>query len=196
MKSSPSSEPAGLSGQTQQQFLTLPVNEIEPYWRNPRKISEEAVNALAESLRRYGYLQPIVVDAKHVIIIGHTRYAAMRRLGLTEISVAVDTTLTEMQVKELRAIDNKVSEFTSWDFEKLLGEVETLDANQMRSFFPEIVGDVQMETIEVDVTPGGIGDGTPGSGVSDEVEFICPSCFHGWTKHITVTEIQNGLVEA
>jgi ParB-like chromosome segregation protein Spo0J len=91
----------------------LSLDDIVPYWRNPRVVTDDAVNAVAESIERYGYTQPIVVDAENVIVIGHTRYAALRRLGATEAPVMTVTTLSPTQVKQLRVIDNKAHELTS-----------------------------------------------------------------------------------
>lgn len=181
------------STEFEQEFLTLPLTEIKPYWRNPRRISDEAVNALVESISRYGYLQPIVVDEQGVIIIGHTRYSALKRMGRPDALVAIAKGLTQIQIKELRLIDNKVSEFTSWDFEKLISEIEDLDADMMRSFFPEVVGDGSaapgIVEVTVDLTPP-----TPNES-NAEVEFICPSCYHGWTTSVTPAQIQSGVIK-
>lgn len=189
MSTSPSSD------HTQQQFLTLPITEIKPYWRNPRRISDEAVNALVESITRYGYLQPIVVDEQGVIVIGHTRYSALKRMGRETALVAIAKGLTPLQIKELRLVDNKVGEFTQWDFEKLVSEIEDLDADMMRAFFPEVVGSGEGSASEgvvevtVDLTPP-----TPNES-NDEVEFVCPSCFHGWTTTVSKAEIQSGVIK-
>lgn len=178
------------SSSSEQRIEVRRLDELVPYWRNPRKISDDAVNAVAESISRYGYQQPIVVDGSNVIIIGHTRYMALRRLGYTECAVKVETGLTPHQVKQLRIIDNKTAEYTAWDFSKLVNELEGLDAQLMNSFFPEIAPpsseDLQDPVVftETHETP-------PPSG-SDVAEFICPQCFHQWEMSVTKEAIYSG----
>lgn len=189
MSPSPSSEPhVGLSMLTQR---TVNVNDITPYWRNPRRISEEAVNALAESIERYGYLQPIVVDEKMVIIIGHTRYAAIRRLGYREVTVAVESGLDAIAVKQLRTIDNKTAEYTGWDYEKLVAEIDDLDNNAMRSFFPELVPALDEGALTPKTTDVLEGEAGP----DDKIELICPSCFYSWTQKVSIQDIMAGKIE-
>ena len=188
MSTSPSSE----SGM---EMVTMSIADIVPYWRNPRRISDEAVNALMESLRQYGYQQPIVVDTEKVIIMGHTRYSALRRLGVQEVPVLVASSLTPKQVKELRTIDNRTAEYTRWDFEKLLGELDGLDQNLMYSFFPEVVGpstddfeegEQRVDEMVVDMFE---------KPKVPTVEFICPTCFHSWEMEVTREDIFSGRLE-
>jgi hypothetical protein len=170
----------------------LSIDEIVPYWRNPRRISDEAVNAVAESISRYGYQQPILVDSENVIIAGHTRYSALRRLGVTEVQVIIARNLTPKQAKELRAIDNRVSEFTSWDFDKLVSELGDLDADMMYAFFPELTDQEQAqqnadEVLMVDVSPQHV--------PSTMTEFICPTCYHQWTMPVSRVDVMSGRLE-
>jgi len=173
------------------------LDEVIPYWRNPRIIHDDAVNAVAESISRYGYLQPIVTDANLTIIVGHTRYMALRRLGYTKVPVRVDTTLTQSQVQQLRVIDNKAREFTSWNHEKLLAELGELDAQLMGAYFPEI------DPSRWDQAAPDEGDsaGVPSDVIEEhanqdpEVEFVCPSCFHSWEMPVTRQAIWSGKLE-
>lgn len=180
-----------------QEFKTLSILDIEPYWRNPRRITDEAVNAIAESIQRYGYLQPIVVDESYVIIIGHTRYAAMKRLGYTEVTVAIERKLDSKQVKQLRAIDNRVGEFSTWDFEKLVEEIDSLNPDQLRSYFPEIVGDAQVEEFTLDLSKSEVvevADDREATDLGNVADFVCPSCFHGWEQVVTKKDIMSGQI--
>jgi hypothetical protein len=97
------------------------IGDVKPYERNPRVISKRAVEAVAESIRRFGWRQPIVVDKDYVIIVGHVRYEAAKQLGLKRIPVHVATTLTPQQVAAYRIADNKTNELTRWDSD-LLGQ--------------------------------------------------------------------------
>lgn len=171
------------------------LDALVPYWRNPRLISDEAVNMVAESIRQFGYQQPIVVDADDVIIIGHTRYMALRRLGYTEVPVRVEATLTPLQVKQLRTIDNRSGEFTSWDFDKLMAELTTIDEELASRFFPEVAGPALQDTageVAVDVSPPPV-EAREDNGLS---EFICPSCFHSWEMMVTPAMVKSGKLSA
>ena len=94
-----------------------PIHSIKPYEKNPRK-NEDAITPVANSIREFGWQQPIVVDKKGVIIAGHTRYYAAQQLGLSEVPVVV-ANLTEKQAKAYRLADNKTGELASWDFSLL-----------------------------------------------------------------------------
>jgi hypothetical protein len=168
---------------------TLDLDGIVPYWRNPRRITDEAVNAVAASISEYGYQQPIVVDAANVIVIGHTRYAALRRLGARQAKVLRVTGLDQAKVKQLRVMDNRVREFTSWDYEALVAELSGLDTDLMRSFFPEAA----MLTDDGPPDPPPPPSPSDPSPVQDPVaDFVCPSCFHGWSMPVTVEAIRTG----
>lgn len=190
MSTSPSGERALPSLTQNTQVLAL--DDIIPYWRNPRKVSQEAVNAVAESMAEFSYNQPIVVDSERVIIIGHTRYAAMRRMGVTHAEVVVEDTLTPAQVKQLRIIDNRAGEYSEWDYEKLTEEMEELESEILSRFFPEMV-DADVEVVH----ETGDDDDALDEPVSDDtVDLICPSCFHGWTTRVTRQDIFTGIIRA
>jgi hypothetical protein len=168
----------------------LSLDDIVPYWRNPRVVTDDAVNAVAESIERYGYTQPIVVDAENVIVIGHTRYAALRRLGATEAPVMTVTTLSPTQVKQLRVIDNKAHELTSWNFDDLVAELDDLDAGLMRAYFPDVVPDAD----EGPQFTAGAEDQTYTPPPDDQVEFTCPSCFHEFSTTVTREQVLSGRI--
>ena len=88
--------------------------DIKPYQKNPRK-NDKAVTAVANSIREYGFQSPIIVDRDGVIIAGHTRYKAAKRLRLSTVPVIVAAELTPEQAKELRIADNSTSEVAEWD---------------------------------------------------------------------------------
>lgn len=172
----------------------IALDDIIPYWRNPRRVSQEAVNAVAESIQEFQYNQPIVVDAEHVIIVGHTRYAAMRRLGVTHAEVVVADTLTPAQVKQLRIVDNRSGEYSMWDFEALQAEMDDLDSDLLLHFFPELTAiepslEATAEWVEEETNAGL-------DMVEGEVSFVCPSCFHGWTVQVTRDQIFTGIIKA
>jgi hypothetical protein len=171
--------------------VIMPLDTLVPYWRNPRRIPEEAVAAVAESIRRYGYTQPIVVDAERVIIVGHTRYAAMRRLGVRSAPVRIAAELTPEQVKQLRVMDNRTKDFSSWVFDDLTAELEGLDADLMRAYFPDIGSLDDPGTADVagdDVIP-------EWERVNTRAEFVCPSCFHTWDMEVDHDQVLAGKLK-
>jgi ParB-like chromosome segregation protein Spo0J len=101
------------------------IDDIRPYERNPR-INDQAVDAVAASLAEFGFRQPIVVDADGVIIAGHTRWKAAKKLGLAKVPVHVATDLTPEQVRAYRIADNKSGELAEWDLEILPIELAEL----------------------------------------------------------------------
>ena len=163
---------------------TLPLDDIVPYWRNPRRINDEAVTAVAASIAEFGYQQPIVVDANNVIIIGHTRYSALRRLKWTEVPVLVAADLSPERARELRVVDNRTHEYSAWDFDELATELASLDAKLMRQFFTS------------DVTPDtDAGTDTTATEHWESVtDFVCPSCFHSWAMEVNLTDIESGTI--
>lgn len=111
------------------QVQGMKIDEVKPYPNNPRN-NDDGVEAVANSIREFGWQQPIVVDKDNVIIVGHTRYKAARKLGMKEVPVVVANNLTPEQVKAYRLADNKTGELTDWDMSLLddeLGDIADID---------------------------------------------------------------------
>ncbi len=103
------------------------LSEIRPYANNPRQ-NDAAVDAVAASIREFGFRQPIVVDEEGVIVVGHTRYKAAIKLGLEKVPVHVARGLTPEQVRAYRIADNKTADLAAWDLDLLPEELAELDA--------------------------------------------------------------------
>ena len=101
------------------------ITAIKPYENNPRH-NDHAVEAVARSIREFGFRQPIVVDECGVIIVGNTRYKASLRLGLQEVPVHAAVGLTAAQIKAYRIADNKTAELAEWDQDRLVQELAQL----------------------------------------------------------------------
>ena len=101
------------------------IERVKPYDKNPRK-NEKAVEAVARSIKEFGFRQPIVVDAEGIIIVGHTRWKAAGRLGMKQVPVHVATDLTPIQIAAYRIADNKTNELADWDPDLLPAELATL----------------------------------------------------------------------
>ena len=109
------------------------IDEIRPYDNNPR-FNDDAVDYVAESLKAYGWRQPIVVDKNGVIVVGHTRYRAAQKLGMTVVPVEVADDLTEDEANAYRLADNKTSDYSSWDNKKLLEELDKIPDDLFTGF--------------------------------------------------------------
>lgn len=109
------------------------IDFVKPYVNNPR-LNTEAVEAVKASILKYGYRQPILVDKKGVIIVGHTRYEAIKQLGWTEIYVVISD-MDDLTAAKYRLADNKVREKTSWDMDKLTQEFRETGGDALTEFF-------------------------------------------------------------
>ena len=126
-------------------ILQLPLDEVHPYERNPRK-NDKAAAAVAESIKQYGFLVPLVISAGREIITGHTRYKAARTLGLTTVPCVIADELTEEQIKAFRLVDNKVGEIAEWDMELLPLELADIAVDMSAFGFETIAEEAFGET--------------------------------------------------
>lgn len=160
---------------------TVPLAEIRPYWRNPRDNSN-AVAAVKESIERYGYNQPIVIDSEYTIVAGHTRYKALKELGHESAEVVI-ADLPPDKAQEYRIADNATSELAEWDHDKLMQELrEVTDPSSLQQFFT----DVDIDKLLADITaPPDEGDIEQAEqehqhrfqgGGGDYAEVTCPEC--------------------
>ncbi|MBN2582553.1 MAG: ParB N-terminal domain-containing protein [Planctomycetes bacterium] len=104
------------------------IDDMRPYEQNPRQ-NDQAIEAVAASLREFGFRQPIVVDEAGVIIVGHTRWKAAKQLGLTKVPVHVARDLSPEKARAYRIADNQTNELAEWDLELLPIELEGLEAD-------------------------------------------------------------------
>jgi ParB/Sulfiredoxin domain len=119
-------------------LVTLPIEAIRPYERNPRIISQDAVDKVRVSIEKYGYQAPIIVDTEQVVVVGHTRLQALKALGYTEVAVII-TDLPADKVAEYRVIDNRAGELATWDEALLIPELRAFaDQTHLSMFFPQI----------------------------------------------------------
>ena len=100
--------------------------DIVPYSKNAKKHDNRQINNVAESIKQYGFVQPIVIDRDGVIVIGHCMALAAKKLGMKEVPCVCVDDLTPEQVNALRIVDNKSNE-SDWDYDLLADELEELD---------------------------------------------------------------------
>ena len=135
-------------------IIELKVDELIPYENNPRK-NDEAVDKVALSISAFGFKVPVVIDANNVIVTGHTRVKAAKKLDLQTVPCIKADDLTDEQIKAFRLADNKVAEFSQWDEEKLLQELDALADIDMSLYgfaFPDDAEDEEEDDTYTDKT--------------------------------------------
>lgn len=114
------------------------IKDIRPYEKNPRK-NNSAVAYVAESIKQFGFKVPIIIDKNNVIVAGHTRYKAAKKLGINTVPVIIADDLTDEQIKAFRLADNKVAEQAEWDIDLLNEELEEIFDIDMTDFGFEVL---------------------------------------------------------
>lgn len=109
------------------------LSELRPYKNNPRK-NINAIPFVTESIRNFGFRNPIIIDKNNVIVCGHTRLASAKELGLEEVPCIVADDLSDEQVKAFRLADNKVAEMAEWDYDLLNMELDDIVGIDMEDF--------------------------------------------------------------
>jgi ParB-like chromosome segregation protein Spo0J len=117
------------------QIIYKNIKDIKKYKNNPRK-NELAVEKVAESIKEFGFRNPILIDKDNEIVCGHTRYDAAKKLGIKEVPCIMAADLTPDQIKAFRIADNKTAEFADWDIELLNIELESI--GEMFTGFDEV----------------------------------------------------------
>lgn len=110
------------------------IASVKPYQKNARLNDGEATEKVAASIKEFGFQQPILVDDNNIIITGHTRLKAALSLGMERVPIAHAVDLSDDQIKAYRLADNRVAEFSEWDFDLLGNELYDLSAIDMTQF--------------------------------------------------------------
>ena len=116
------------------QIIQKRLADIVPYANNTKKHDETQIKNVAESIKKYGWVQPIVIDNDGTIVIGHCRALAAERLGIEEVPCVVVSDLTEEEINALRIVDNKTNE-SPWDFDLLSAELPEVDLSDFEFDF-------------------------------------------------------------
>lgn len=106
-------------------LVDININELKEYENNPRN-NDEAVEPVANSIKEFGFKVPIIIDKNNVIVAGHTRLKAAKKLDLKTVPCIIADDLTEEQIRAFRLADNKVSEIATWDIELLNMELDNI----------------------------------------------------------------------
>lgn len=147
----------------------MQLDELKEYEHNPRYISQDAVEKVAESIKEFGFKVPIIVDEYNTIVTGHTRKRAAEFIGLKTVPTIVASDLSDEQIKAFRLADNKVSEFSEWNEELLQEELKSLE--QEMDLFGFDIKDMEMPDFQpVDE------DTQPALDEFDPIMVKCPHC--------------------
>lgn len=123
----------------------LPVGSLKPYEKNAKRHPADQVEHIANSIREFGFRQPLVIDKDNVLVIGHGRLLAAKKLGLDTVPCVRADDLTEEQIKALRLADNKTNE-SEWDFDLLGGELDDIFDIDMSEFgFDELEDEIPID---------------------------------------------------
>ena len=109
------------------------IKEIKEYKNNPRN-NDRAVDAVRESVKKFGYINPIIINAEDVILAGHTRLKALKEIGEKEVECIVVSHLSEEEEKAFRIADNRTAEFSSWDNDRLAAEMKEMAVDDWEKF--------------------------------------------------------------
>lgn len=175
-----------------------PIDKVVPYWRNPRA-NDTAVDKVVDSIQRYGVQAPILVDRDGTIVAGHTRYRAMRQLGMEQVPVIV-TDLDPRKAREYRIIDNRTHEYATWTPDLTLELKEFTDDEVLSTYFPHLnlatdFGDlvkpttseqVQAATQEVE---DAVRRGEAARQEAVRAPITCPACYHQW--HVSPDDLRH-----
>lgn len=136
---------------------TVSIDSIKPYPNNPR-LNDNAVDKVANSIKEFGFQQPIVVDKDGVVIVGHTRLKAAKKLGLKEVPVVYATNLSEEKANAYRLADNKTGKFAEWDDIKLEDELNLITDIDMTDFGFEDLEEIEKQTDNKAIEPQPLSD--------------------------------------
>jgi len=106
--------------------ILIKIEDIKPYKNNPKTHTQEQIKKVSNSIKKFGFIQPLVIDNNNEIIIGHCRFESAKLLGLKEVPVIKLDTLTEKEITALRLTDNKLNE-SPWDMDLVIEELKLLD---------------------------------------------------------------------
>jgi len=143
-------------------IVMLPVSEVRPYEKNPRK-NTNAVKFVKASIEQFGFKVPIIIDSNRVIVCGHTRLLAAKSLGMSEVPCIMADDLTDDQIRAFRLADNKVGEFAEWDMDLLGDELDAISD----------ACDIDMGDFGFDLSDGDEDTEVVEDEVPEEVEPVC-----------------------
>ena len=166
--------------------IEIPVNQLIPYDKNAR-FNDNAISKVAESIKQFGFKNPIIIDKNKVVICGHTRLSAAKTIGLKKVPCIIADDLSEEQVKAFRLVDNRTSEFASWNYDLLQSELETLDIDLSDFEFPDLTYEDTMSAEELESILDDDTDPTSEYGKDDDEESDSKDFTHKEEYKVEIT---------
>lgn len=149
------------------------INELVPYENNAR-INDKAVDIVANSIKEFGFRNPCIIDKNNVLVAGHTRVLACKKLGITKVPCIVADDLTEEQIKAFRIADNSSAQVAEWDMEKLMKELDSIDYDMAQFGLAEQLDEITNELLKQETSENVYPDQKL---KQNETKFhICPNC--------------------
>ena len=125
-----------------------PIKELKPYKKNAKKHNKEQVEQIANSIKEFGFTQPVIIDKNNEVVAGHGRILRARKAGLKQVPTVCLDDLTEEQIKAYRLVDNKLNE-SEWDYSLLDEELENLEEDiNMDLFGFDLAEEIEQEEVE------------------------------------------------
>ncbi len=153
-------------------MITKKTSELINYEKNNKTHNSKQIDLLAKSIKEYDMNSPIIIDSKNVIIAGHWRLEACKKLWMEEVPVIVKDNLTDKQIKKYRLLDNKIAELAEDNLENIKFELEELQDLELDELYDTELEDINFDDIEWNQDRE----------VSDKTrEVECPSCWDKFT---------------
>lgn len=125
-----------------------PIKELKPYKKNAKKHNKEQVEQIANSIKEFGFTQPVIIDKNNSVVAGHGRILGAKKAGLKQVPTVCLEELTEEQIKAYRLVDNKLNE-SEWDYSLLDEELENLEEDiNMDLFGFDLAEEIEQEKVE------------------------------------------------
>ena len=149
------------------------INELVPYENNAR-INDDAIEYVANSIKEFGFKQPCIIDKNNVLVAGHTRVLACKKLGITKVPCIIADDLTEEQIKAFRIADNSSAQVAEWDMNKLMKELDSIDYDMAQFGLAEQLDEITNELLKQETSENVYPDQKL---KQNETKFhICPNC--------------------
>ena len=134
-------------GNKELNIIYRPIKELKPYKKNAKKHNKEQVEQIANSIKEFGFTQPVIIDKHDCVVAGHGRILGAKKAGLKQVPTVCLDELTEEQIKAYRLVDNKLNE-SEWDYSLLDEEIEQLTDIDMDLFGFDLAEEIEQEEVE------------------------------------------------
>ena len=146
-----------------QQHEMIDINALTPYKNNARTHSPEQIEMICNSIREFGFINPVIIDENNMILVGHGRVMAAKQIGIKEVPFRRVTNLSEDQKKAYIIADNKLSDLAGWDDDLLMAELESIELDMSQFGFDLEFDDIEDPDIVEDDPPDVDADAEPKS---------------------------------